>query len=172
MKFSDIPKFTQVGSWECDFTLNEFVERIEEWEKEENLELNPDFQRGHIWNEDQQIKYIEFILRGGKNARIVYFNHPGWSSGTLAKKDEFVCVDGLQRITAVKRFIHNEIKAFDHYFNEFEGSLRTMQGMRININSLQTKKEVLQWYIEMNEGGTPHSKEEIEKVKRLLKEEE
>ena len=27
-----------------------------------------------------------------------------------------------------------------------------------------------QWYIEMNEGGTPHSEEEINKVKIMLKE--
>lgn len=171
MKFSDIPQFICRGNWECDFSLDRFVKQVEEWEKDEGLELNPDFQRGHVWNEEQQIKYIEFILRGGKTGKVVYLNHSGWNSGGLANKGEFVCVDGLQRITAIKRFIHNEIKVFGYYFNEFEGSLRMMQGMKININDLQTKKEVLQWYIEMNENSTPHTKEEINRVKKLLEEE-
>lgn len=41
----------------------------------------------------------------------------------------------------------------------------------LNINDLKTKKEVLQWYVEMNENGTPHTSQEIEKVKTMLKEE-
>lgn len=33
------------------------------------------------------------------------------------------------------------------------------------MNDLKTEKEVLQWYIDMNSGGTPHSNMEIERVK-------
>lgn len=39
------------------------------------MQLNPDFQRGHVWIENQQIKYIEYILRGGKTARVIYLNN-------------------------------------------------------------------------------------------------
>lgn len=38
----------------------------------------------------------------------------------------------------------------------------------IHVNNLKTEKEVLQWYIDMNAGGTPHAKEEIERVKELI----
>jgi hypothetical protein len=27
---------------------------------------------------------------------------------------------------------------------------------------------VLQWYLELNSGGTPHTKEELDKVKKML----
>ena len=40
--------------------------------------------------------------------------------------------------------------------------------MLVNVNDLQTKREVLQWYIEMNSGGTPHTEAEIERVKKLM----
>jgi hypothetical protein len=40
--------------------------------------------------------------------------------------------------------------------------------MKINVNSLLTKADVLRWYIQFNAGGTPHTAEEIEKVKALL----
>ena len=42
--------------------------------------------------------------------------------------------------------------------------------MLLNVNDLKTKKEVLQWYVQMNAGGTPHSAEEIERVKKLMEE--
>ena len=80
-----------------------------------------------------------------------------------------VCVDGLQRFTAIKRFINNEIQVYGSYYKEFEDSVRVSLNMKININCLQTKKEVLEWYLQINEGGTPHTKSEIDKVKNLLK---
>ena len=42
--------------------------------------------------------------------------------------------------------------------------------MILNVNDLKTEKEVLQWYVDMNAGGTPHTNEEIERVKRMIKE--
>jgi len=173
MKFDDIPQFTRSGNWECDFPYDYFVREINRMVKEEGLQLNPDFQRGHVWTEEQQVKYIEFILKGGNTAKTVYFNHPSWESGGIAKKGEFVCVDGLQRITAIKQFIYNQIKVFGCYFDEYEDKKvfgRQLLGLKINVNSLQTKREVLQWYLEMNIMGTPHSEKEIDKVKSMINE--
>lgn len=169
MKFSDIPQFTSHGSWECNYSLVSFVKFIEDAEREEGLDMNPDFQRGHVWTEDQQIKYIEFLLRGGKTARVIYLNNSSWNKvSAKSANDTYVCVDGLQRATAIKRFVKNEIRVFGLLFNEFEGSPRMMQGVLINVNDLKTRKEVLQWYLEFNSGGTVHSEEEINRVKELL----
>jgi len=30
------------------------------------LNLDPDFQRAHVWTEDKQIAFVEFCLRGGQ----------------------------------------------------------------------------------------------------------
>ena len=38
----------------------------------------------------------------------------------------------------------------------------------LNVNDLKSEREVLQWYIDMNVGGTPHTTEEIERVKKLI----
>lgn len=170
MKFSDIKQFIRSGSYEIDVSLDHLKRTLDAWEDDYGLELNPDFQRGHIWTEEQQIAYVEFLLRGGVTAKVIYFNSPAFGGykpvGNLS--DTILCVDGLQRLTACLRFINNEIKVFGYYFNEFEGSPRTMQGLKFNVNSLQNRSEVLQWYIQFNEGGTVHSKEEIDRVKELL----
>lgn len=84
--------------------------------------------------------------------------------------NDYVCVDGLQRITAVQRFINNEIPIFGTYFNEFEDKPRLKYTVKINVNDLKTEQEVLRWYVDMNAGGTPHSKKEIERVKKLIEE--
>lgn len=174
MKFHDIPQFILGGGYEVNMPLNCLERRIDEWVKEDGIELNPDFQRGHVWTEDQQIAWMEYFLRGGISGRTLYFNAPWWGDFDKNKYEykDFVLVDGLQRLTAFLRFLKGEIGVFGgHRVGDFEDRVRMCRAsdnLRINVNSLKTKAEVLQWYIQMNEGGTPHSKEEIAKVKELL----
>lgn len=137
------------------------------------LILESEFQRGHVWTKEQQIAYIEYFLKGGMSGRDLYFNHPDWYHKSERNYHDYVCVDGLQRITAVRKFMNNEIPAFGVYRKDFEDDFYfTFDIMRhsfnYHVNDLKTKEEVLQWYIEMNEGGTPHTKAEIDKVKSMI----
>ena len=107
-------------------------------------------------------------MKGGKSGRDFYFN---------LNREEYVCVDGLQRTIALTRFVNNEIKVFGQYFDEFEFDkflveYQTRDEFSVNIyrNNLNSKKEVLEWYVDMNTGGTPHTNEEIERVRRMISE--
>lgn len=166
-RFQDIPEFTPDGSWECDFSLDRMVAWIDEAVASDGLQLDPDFQRAHVWTESQQIAWLEFFLRRGKTGRVIYLNDPGWQRATYRQGD-FVCVDGKQRIQAARRFLNNEIPVFGYLFREYTDKLDQTITMRINVNTLQTRAEVLQWYIEMNAGGTPHTYKEIARVRKLL----
>lgn len=58
---------------------------------------------------------VRVFLKGGKSGNDVYFNDPFWMDWNMnnIKPDtykDFVCVDGLQRLTSIQRFINNEIK--------------------------------------------------------------
>lgn len=171
MKWNEIPKFKEFGMVNpINYGFVTYVDFIKEQVDKYNLQLNPIFQRGHIWTEEQQSKYIEFILRGGKTGRDFYFND---NEETV----EYICVDGLQRTTAFIRFVDGEIKAFNQYFNEFEFTKREAGGIslpeyRVNVyrNFLKSQKEVLQWYVDMNAGGTPHTSDEIERVRKMIQE--
>lgn len=168
-KFSEIPQLTRYGNCEYDFSLKNLVDFVEKEIEEQGLNMNPDFQRGHVWTEKQQISFVEFFLRGGKTGRVIYFNNPKWNCSTNGGSySDYVCVDGLQRYTAIKRFLNNEIKVFGSYYSEYEDTIRDTNTIKVNINDLKSKKEVLQWYLEFNAGGTPHSDTEIQKVKKLL----
>ncbi len=171
MNFREIPQFTKSGSYQVNMGMEFLIKQIDTWVEEEGLQLNPDFQRGHVWNEGQQVSFIEYVLRGGKSGKILYFNNPSWNHMKYEGYNDFVCVDGLQRITAIRRFLNNEIRAFGQFYYEFGGMTDIVRhDMLVNVNDLQTKREVLQWYIEMNSGGTPHTEEEIERVKKLMEE--
>jgi hypothetical protein len=108
------------------------------------------------------------LIRGGQSSKILYFNHPGW---TGSYEGEFVLVDGLQRLTACLKFLRNEIPIFGHFRQEFTGHMPSLITIKCNVNKLKTRREVLQWYLELNTGGVVHSDEEIERVRKLLEQE-
>lgn len=170
MKFSDLPKFTQQGSYRVNVDWKYLEEMLENYFSTKGgmspLDLNPDFQRGHVWAREQQTAYVEYILKGGVSGREIYLNCNGWMG---SYKGPFVIVDGKQRLEAVRAFLRNEVPVFNYYFKDFTDRLPTGSAFFcININNLKTRKEVLQWYLEMNTGGVVHTKEELNRVKNLL----
>ena len=167
MHINDIKKLKNFGNYRFDMQLNGLNDKVNFWIKEDNLELIPNFQRGHVWTPQQRISFVEFILKGGITNPII-FNHPGWMS---TFKGNFVCVDGLQRLTALNLFLDNKLIVFgDHYRSEIEGieSLLKSIMLKVYINDLKTDNEVIEWYLELNSGGTQHSKEDLDKARSCM----
>ena len=141
------------------------------------IDLCPDFQRGHVWTEAQQVHYVENALRGvvPQSAFVIQLNCPNWEddaySGDLPHGMQ--CIDGLQRLTSVQRIMDEEIKPFGLSIADLNHSSYSLKGstyrFRVEMFSFQTRADLLKHYIDLNSGGTPHSPEEIERVKNLLK---
>lgn len=170
LKFSDIPQITY-ANYRVNIPWSHLERAISGYIKDYNLELEPDFQRNHVWTKKQQAQYVEWILKGGKSGRDIFFNCPCFSK--MSKPRKMVLVDGLQRLTAVRLFLKNKVKIFNEYFLEdFEDKIPIGgPDFVFYVNDLESRKEILQWYIDINSGGTPHTEEEIKKVKYLLKKE-
>lgn len=132
-------------------------------------DLSPDYQRDHVWTKAQASSYMEWVFRGGQSGKEIYWNHPNWMCGF---KGTLELVDGKQRIKAVLDFFDNKVKVFGMKFREFEGgeSGLHMVCLSFNVASLKTRAEVIQWYIDMNSGGTVHKKAEIDNARKLLEE--
>lgn len=131
------------------------------------LDLNPDFQREHVWNESQQSKYCEYVLQGGTSGKELYFNCPGWSGTEI--EGPYVIVDGKQRLEAVRSFMRGEIKVFGAYRHEYTNKPDMMVArFSWNVAALKTRKEVLEWYLNFNSGGVVHTEEELDRVRALL----
>lgn len=168
-KFSEIPSFTRTAGYRVNVEWQSIEYILAHYQDKSDglavLNLDPDFQRGHVWTEAQQIAFVEYGLKGGTSGKEIYFNCVGWMSSF---KGPFELVDGKQRINAVLRFIRNEIPAFDYYFKEYEGRMPPGSEFYFSINNLKTRSAVLKWYLEMNSGGTPHTMEELEKVRIMI----
>jgi hypothetical protein len=146
---------------------------LEEWitsQAEINLNLDPDFQRAHVWTRQQQTAYVEYVLRGGEAAKELYFNCVGWNA---SKTGDFVIVDGKQRLEAARAFLRGDVPVFSKTLPEWGGAaddvLRLHFGFKVYINDLGTREEVLKWYLDINTGGTPHTEVEILKVEIMLR---
>lgn len=130
--------------------------------------MEPDFQRGHVWTEAQQVAFVEYGLMGGESSMVLTTNCPGWMGDF---RGPWVLVDGLQRLTAVLRFVRGEIPAFGHRVGEYGDRIHSDVVFRLRVCELPTRAEVLKLYLLMNAGGVVHSPEEIARVRGLLEKE-
>lgn len=176
MKFSDLLAPIQDGDYQVDVSLEFLTEYFNSLSEAYNVQLNPDFQRGHVWTKRQQQQYIKNFLRNTRTNRLVYFNCIDFSHyepSELVDLDpkDFLCVDGLQRLTALLAFRNNELDIDGYFYRDFEDTPRIMVGrIHVNINTLRSKKELLEWYLLLNETGVPHSQAELARIKDMIQE--
>jgi len=170
-RFRDVPQFTRRPGYAVDIPWDHLKRHLKhELEGAGGIDLDPDFQRGHVWTPDKQVAFVEFTLRGGESARNLYFNCPGFRRG---ETDNYVLVDGKQRLTAALAFLNDELPIFGgHHYSDFTDKMDFLTArFRWNVNDLSTRAEVLQWYLDLNTGGVVHTSEEIQRVQRMLAEE-
>lgn len=128
--------------------------------------LDPDFQRDHVWTDEQASEFVGFILEGGQTGQPIVVNTRRYENEGIK-----IVVDGKQRLTSLVRWLNGEIPATlsdgrQINRNNIEGRLS-----RVSLSFLRvdmTRDEMLAYYIKTNSGGTVHSEEEIERVRRLL----
>lgn len=164
--YRSIPKLTSEGNYQVDVPWAMLDMHLEMY----NVDMDPDFQRGHVWTTAQRIAYVENRLRGENASRTLHFNNPNMNRRGKDMEDRSVLVDGKQRLTSALMFIHDELPAFGYLYSQFRHMDRI--SFRFCINDLQTRTEVLKWYLELNTGGVVHTQEELDRVRGLLESEQ
>ncbi|HFG7030766.1 TPA: DUF262 domain-containing protein [Acinetobacter baumannii] len=165
----------------CDFRLDS-VRRslVNLLDSEDDLVMNPDFQRGHVWTLEQQKFYIECLLKNlvPKAALTLTFNKPFWTNPNFKNEPlnsqypQMVCVDGLQRFTAVEDFVNGKFNVFDDQvsFSSLKYTSFDLSRMKFHINFFEYNdpKDIIRLYLSLNTAGTAHSEDEIKRVRLLL----
>lgn len=166
LSFQDIPRFPH-SAYEIDVGF-EWLEKHLADAIADGLNIDPPFQRAHVWTEAQQIAYLEYLLRGGEVSRLIVVNAPHWQDSDYQGS---TLVDGKQRLEAVRRFMRSELPVFGgHVLRDIRGHLRLFNGrLKWRVVALESEAELLDLYLAINAGGTPHSPEEIAKV-RVMRE--
>ncbi len=177
-KISAIIRPMTQALYETDMFMHNFDERLLDLAADYGgLDMNPEYQRGHVWSREQQVHFVENMLRGIVSTAgfVVQFNCPNWDNdkyaGDLPKG--FQCVDGLQRTTAISEWVKGNIMPFGLSLTDIQGTTfmpknNTRYRFKVAFYAFQTRQEIIQHYLDLNCGGTPHSPEEIARVRGLL----
>jgi hypothetical protein len=128
------------------------------------LVMDPEYQRAHVWTRAQQVAYVEYILAGGEVGKQITWNSPDWMRSYRRPTE---LVDGKQRIEAVRAFLRGEFSAYGMTAREGD-RFDLGWSFRFRVCCLGTREEVLQLYLNINAGGTPHTAEELDRVRELL----
>jgi hypothetical protein len=156
------------ASYAIDVEFGSLLRQLEEWTERPGLDLNPDFQRGHVWTDDQRAAYVLYLLQGGRQGREIYFAGQGWSYRGNLPERPLVIVDGKQRLESVLRWIKNELPVLGALRSEWTGGER-MSSCRLKLAIADIDRaSTLRWYLALNEGATPHTAAELQKVRALL----
>lgn len=138
------------------------------------VDYAPDFQRGHVWTQQQRERFVEGLIRGAipSQSIILKFNSAHESNldgyaGDLPRSAQIV--DGLQRFTALDLFMRGEVLAFGKTAQELVGTPFSIGEEQVTIHTYRfgRKADLLGFYLDMNTGGTPHSAEEIARVSAM-----
>lgn len=174
---SQIIRPLRTARYETDVMFRDIESSLDSYGRDwGGLDLTPDFQRGHVWSPAQQCHYIENILRGvvGVAGLTIQLNCPNWEvsdyEGDLPLGMQ--CIDGLQRLTAVRQMMAGQIKPFGLSLQDLHGSsfalTRNFYCIRLAVHDFESRADLLQHYIDINSGGTAHSPQEIERVSQML----
>ncbi len=175
MKFRDIKQFP-FASYRCNVPFTHVPNWIEDHIKANslyNFEMNPEYQRGYVWTEKQKTAWLEYRLKGGFSGRDIFWNCPHWLFWKKRKDNTLYTmelVDGKQRIDSVLGFLNNEIKVFGLYRNEFEDDISVTTDLVFHVNNLVDRRDVVNWYLGMNTGGSIHTEKDLQPAYDLLKE--
>lgn len=142
---------TKINIQPLTLTALQLMTRIQDFEEtdgELGLNLRPDFQRmGGIWSDEAQSRLIESMM-----IRIplpaFYMNEDS------EHEDAWLVIDGLQRLTAMRRFMMDQslrLKKLE-FWKEYEG--KTFDDLP---RTLQRRLEETQTSIYLVKKGTPHN---------------
>lgn len=163
--------------WAVDVGWEDIEDHLERHcDKGHNLDLNPDYQRGHVWTLEQRRAYVEHVLQGGRIGNDILCACESWDAYPVKN---YTLLDGKQRLTTILMFIKDEFRVLPddirpegYLFSEIRSPNRrkfswTDSRFRWKVIECKDRAAVLDLYLRLNGGGTPHSKEELDRVRML-----
>ena len=154
----------------CEFDLKYLESGLRDsW----NVDIDPPYQRGHVWTAEQRSAFLGYWLQGGTVPTLWVWEPP--RSKEYSGKARPELIDGKQRLTAWLKWWHGEIAAdIDGqkvFIGDTDKKFRIHHMIHITFVRLESRADVLRFYLQLNGGGTPHSPNELARVRKLLAQE-
>ena len=169
------PIYVSIGSSPGATGIGYMLKQVDSWfsksEEVEPLNPSPPYQRGYVWTWGQSAEFMGFLISGGRV--------PAIYTRLCAKHTELI--DGKQRLRAVQRFLAGDLPARtpnhgDVWWSQFSvverRRFRRLTFPVIRLDEGTSDETVFRLYLQINSGGTSHTKEELTRVRAMLNEEE
>lgn len=128
--------------------------------------MNPEYQRGLVWNIDDKRKLIDALVQGRSIGAITFAKNDF--------KDEFLyeILDGKQRLSAIAEFVAD---GFDYQGVRFSELCSASQLEFFNLSlgvidvSFDNDREKIEYFIELNSAGVKVSDDFLDALRKLVK---
>lgn len=171
MPIRDIQRLVPDCRYQVDIPVSSTKSNLAQFK----VSLNPEYQRGHVWTREQQEKYVGALLEMPESMCSIILNDCNPSKGSIPVGTSEV-VDGKQRLTAIVAWLDGEIDAACPcgervVFSSLDEIDRRVVGISTCLRWKWVKLdrvEVMRYYLRLNDGGTIHSHEELDRVRGLV----
>lgn len=175
---SEVNRFGQLTIWKgqeieivkVDTELSKMYRKY----AEEEIDINPEYQRELVWTDKQKQEYILAILKQRAKITPVIIEKLT-EQGTVL----YEILDGKQRLTALFDYIDNKYPLqTGEYFKDLSAKdINVITQTRVSYTRITSYKECdvpldfkLAYFLEINALGTKITDEHIEKIENKLKE--
>ena len=157
---------------DCTYHVNIGLGSIKDALDQYKVNMNPEYQRDYVWTTEQKSKFVGAALENHNAVPPFWLN---WVSKDYDRSHSEI-VDGKQRISAILDWIDGHIKAvcpcgievWHKDLNEVDlRCIKMAASFDWNFVHLP-QKEVMEFYIRLNAGGTIHSEDDLNKVKEMI----
>ncbi|WP_305819180.1 DUF262 domain-containing protein [Photobacterium leiognathi] len=95
--------FSRINSYSISYSVHSLLDLIAHQE----IELEPEFQRNFVWDKKTASLFIDSLLIG--------FPTPNMFFGRNSSRDDFIVIDGLQRLKTLYFFVHGSFSNSDSF---------------------------------------------------------
>jgi hypothetical protein len=164
----NVEKKPMVTKWPIQINyLQQSIDALYSYFYHFRLDMNTDYQRGNVWNEQDEVSLINSIFNEIEIGKFCIIRRDYSFDGPL-----YEVLDGKQRITAIIRFIESRFKykgkffyqlhPYDrHHFDSFP--------IVVGVTQQLSQKQKYEYFLRLNTTGKPQDISHLNYVESLLR---
>jgi len=160
----------EIMRFEDDIQLNFMqsgIDSLFDYYYRNNLNMEPDYQRGHIWTLEDKVALIDSIFHNIEIGKFVFI-FTGYEGNS-----HYEVLDGKQRMTALIEFFEGRFKYRGKTFYEMnwrdQSHFERYKISYARTEKTMTDKQKYEYFLKMNTYGKAQDPAHIEYVKNLLR---
>lgn len=133
------------------------------------IDMNPDYQRGYVWDCEDKELLIDSIFNNIDIGKFVLIDTEDWQVTDLY----YEILDGKQRLSTMIEFFENRLKYKGKYYNDLSlDDQRTFKEHTVSVAEVKdcNKKDALKYFLMLNRTGKSMDKAQLDKVENMLNE--